>query len=98
MSKGMSGHRSGAVVNVRYWPLADMEAHVRSLPAALARCCISGTLRTNGINCVRFDAINFVFCEPTHIVGLHARCCLRTHLVNRPTQPRPKCDGPPVIG
>src|SRR5262249_55403523 len=31
MSKGMSGHRSGADVNVRYWPLADMEAHVRSL-------------------------------------------------------------------
>jgi hypothetical protein len=60
--------------------------------------CASGSFCSNCVDSVRFDAIDPVFFEPTYIVGLYLRRRLRTHLVDCPTQSRPKCDGPPVIG
>src|SRR4029453_10059828 len=69
----------------------------RTLTRYVARWCVSGTLRANRINCVRFDAVNFVFCKPTHIVGLYARCRFGAHFLDCPAQPRPEGDGPPVI-
>ena len=61
------------------------------------RTLASGPFRPNSVNCVRFDAINSVFLQPTDIVGFHSRCRSRTHLLDCPTQSSTKCDGPPVI-
>ena len=61
------------------------------------RTLASGPFRPNSVNCIRFDAINSVFMQPTDIVGLYSRCRFRTHLLDGPTQSSTKCDGPPVI-
>jgi hypothetical protein len=60
------------------------------------RTSASGPFRSNGVNCVCFDAINSVFLQPTNIVGFHSRCRFRTHLLDCQRNPVPR-DRPPVV-